>query len=310
MYFCDFSEHVERLDYSVTVPSINGLETARYFVEHPVYGTTGYPTYEDACEDMHGILGIGQFLDTVESMIQAGFIGDSYIFNSQNMLIEIRSNCEYWTWTPETGVVYDPEPEPDHSIRPNRKQRRAQRRVQNACHKTADRRHGKRRADSPKDLRRWENDEAQQERAQVMWYVDNKGDYVPRPFQRSNRHNTHMSPEQEHLNLLKVGAKRVSSKDVSWAKCIAQNATEENGNAIDIYDTLAEYLDYCVSPTKEVALLTVILLSTWSERFDGSIAIRLPATADCIDSISHSDWYKEAVRKEVPLVVEAFRANA
>lgn len=150
MYFCeagiifDFSEHVERLDYSVTVPSVSGLETAHYFVEHPVYGTTGYPTYEDACEDMHGILGFGQFLDTVESMIQAGFVGDHYIFDSQNMLVKVRSDYEYWTWTPETGLVYDPEPEPEY---PNRKQRRSARRVQNARHKKSDRAHGKRHGD-------------------------------------------------------------------------------------------------------------------------------------------------------------------
>ena len=146
MYFCeagilfDFSEHVEQLDYAVTIPSVSGLETARFFVEHPVYGTTGYPTYEDACEDMHGILGFGQFLDSIESMIQAGFVGDHYIFNNQNMLVKVRSDYECWTWTPETGIVYDPEPEPEY---PNRKQRRSARRKQNARHKKSDRLHGK-----------------------------------------------------------------------------------------------------------------------------------------------------------------------
>lgn len=151
MYFCeegilfDFSEHVEQLDYAVTVPSVSGLETARFFVKHPVYGITGYPTYEDACKDMHGILGFGQFLDSIESMINAGFIGDHYIFNNQNMLVKVRSDYECRTWTPETGVVYDPEPEPEK--RPNHKQRRAARRVQNARHKVSDRKHGKRHGD-------------------------------------------------------------------------------------------------------------------------------------------------------------------
>lgn len=133
---------IEQLDYSVTVPSVNGLETVNYFVDHPVYGTVGYPTYEDAENDMHGVLGIGQFLDSVESFINAGFIGDHYVFNADNMIVEIISEFESWTWTPETGVVYDPKPEPEN--RPNRKQRRSARRVQNARHKQSDRKHGKR----------------------------------------------------------------------------------------------------------------------------------------------------------------------
>lgn len=133
---------IEQLDYSVTVPSVNGLETVSYFIDHPVYGTVGYPTYKDAENDMHGVLGIGQFLDSVESFINAGFIGDHYVFNADNMIVEIISEFESWTWTPETGIVYDPEPEPEN--RPNRKQRRAARRVQNARHKQSDRKHGKR----------------------------------------------------------------------------------------------------------------------------------------------------------------------
>lgn len=136
---------IEQLDYSVTVPSVNGLETVNYFVDHPVYGTVGYPTYEDAENDMHGVLGIGQFLDSVESFINAGFIGDHYIFNADNMIVEIISEFESWTWTPETGIVYDPEPEPEN--RPNHKQRRAARRVQNKRHHHSDRMHGKRHGD-------------------------------------------------------------------------------------------------------------------------------------------------------------------
>lgn len=147
MYFCeagiifDFSEHVEQLDYAVTVPSVNGQETAHFFVEHPVYGTTGYPTYEDACEDMHGIFGFGQYVETCEAMVNAGYDGDHFWFNEQNMLVKIRCDYWFWTWTPETGIVYDPEPEPE--VCPNRKQRRARRRVQNARHKQSDRLHGK-----------------------------------------------------------------------------------------------------------------------------------------------------------------------
>ena len=159
MYFCeagiifDFSEHVEQLDYAVTVPSVSGLETARFFVEHPIYGTVGYPTYEDACKDMYGILGFGQFLDSVESMVNAGFVGDHYVFDNQNMLVKVRSDHEFWTWTPEMGIVYDPEPEQD--TRPNRKQKRAARRVQNARHKVSDRKHGKHARDVRKAI--WED---------------------------------------------------------------------------------------------------------------------------------------------------------
>lgn len=280
---------IETLDYTVI---FNG-HTVTCFEVGSV-PTIGYASIEDAMTGTNPVTVPESVFDAACALLDNG----------------VRLTTIYAHVGEETWMQWDEEPEEltaiegEESVRKltmSRKQRRAERRVQNARHKTADRRHGKRRADSPKDLRRWENDEAQQERAQVMWHVDNKGDYVPRPFQRSNRHNIHMSPEQEHLNLLKVGAKRVTPKDIHWAKCIAQNATEEN----DIYDTLAEYLDYCASPTKEVALLTVILLSTWKENFDGSIAIRLPATANCFDSISHNDWYKEAVRKEVPLVVEA-----
>lgn len=130
MYFCeagiifDFSEHVEQLDYAVTVPSVNGQETARFFVEHPIYGTVGYPTYEDACEDMHGILGFGQYVETCEAMVNAGYDGDHFWFDAQNMLTKIRCDYWFWTWTAETGIVYDPEPEPATFSKPSRQERR------------------------------------------------------------------------------------------------------------------------------------------------------------------------------------------
>lgn len=115
---------IEQLDYSVTIPSVSGLETIRYFAEHPIYGTVGYPTWDDARQDMHGILGIGQYLDSIESMINAGFVGDHYTFNAENMLVEVRNDYECWTWTPETGLVYDPEPEPATFNKPSRQERR------------------------------------------------------------------------------------------------------------------------------------------------------------------------------------------
>ena len=64
------------------------------------------------------------------------------------------------------------------------KSRRAVRIEQNKTHGGSDRAHGKRRKDSAKNLRRWKDDEAQMERAQVMWHENNKGEYVPRPVNR------------------------------------------------------------------------------------------------------------------------------
>ena len=140
--------YIEMLDYSVTVPSINGQETANFFGEHPIYGTVGYPTYEDAENDMHGILGFGQFLDCVESYIANGLIGDHYVFNPQNMIVEIVNEYEGWDWTPETGIVpWESESEPEPEVCLNRKQRRAARRVQNKRHHHSDRAHGKRHGD-------------------------------------------------------------------------------------------------------------------------------------------------------------------
>lgn len=136
--------YIEMLDYSVTVPSINGLETANFFGEHPIYGTVGYPTYEDAENDLHGILGFGQFLDCVESYIANGLIGDHYVFNPQNMIVEIVNEYEGWDWTPETGIIpWESETEPEPEVCLNRKQRRSARRKQNVRHKKSDRLHGK-----------------------------------------------------------------------------------------------------------------------------------------------------------------------
>lgn len=288
--------------------SIETLDYTIVFNEHTVtcfevgsVPTIGYASIEDAMTGTNPVTVPESVFDAACALLDDG----------------VRLTTIYAHVGEETWMQWDEEPEEltaiegEESVRKltlSRKQRRAQRRVQNKRHKQSDRQHGKRRADSAKNLRRWEDDRAQMERAQVMWHENNKGEYVPRPFQRSNRHNTHMSPEQEHLNLLKVGAQRVSVQDVNWAKAVVQNAAEE-GQEWVIYDALVEQLDYCPTPEKEVTLLTVIMLSAWSEKFDGSIAIRLPATADCIDSISHNDWYKEAVQKKVPLVVEAWNEN-
>lgn len=95
---------IEQLDYSVSVEQF-GTETANFFAEHPTYGTVGYPTYEDALHDMHGILGIGQYLDSIDNLIKMGLIGDHYVFNAENMIVKIANEYEGWDWTPETGIV-------------------------------------------------------------------------------------------------------------------------------------------------------------------------------------------------------------
>ena len=176
--------YIEQLDYSVTIPSVNGLETARFFGEHPVYGTVGYPTYEDACEDMHGILGFGQFLDACESMINAGYDGDHFWFDSQNILVKIRCDYWFWTWTPETGIVYDPEPEPEY---PNRKSRRAVRIDRNKSHKGSDRAHGKKRMPSAKFVREADSQNIYHAHAKFVWHENHKGEYIPRTVRKHDK---------------------------------------------------------------------------------------------------------------------------
>lgn len=193
---------------------------------------------------------------------------------------------------------------PIHKSGKSRKSRRAIRIDRNRRKKGSDRAHGKKRPMSRKNRVRAEDDRAQMSRPIGMW----KGDYVFRPFQRSNRHNNYVSPEQERLNLLKVGAQRVSVQEVNWAKAVVQNAAEE-GQEWAIYDALADSLDYCPAAEKEVALLTVILLSLWTEQFDGYVRCDLPATRDCLDSINHNDWYRWAIKQEVPMVVEPWTPN-
>ena len=115
---------IEQLDYTVHLTMGDHEECVRFFAEHPVFGTVGYASYEDAEDDLHGFLGVGQFLDICESMVNAGYDGDHFYFNRQEMLVEVR--CDYWgwTWTPETGIIYDPEPEPATFSKPSRQERR------------------------------------------------------------------------------------------------------------------------------------------------------------------------------------------
>lgn len=70
--------------------------------------------------------------------------------------------------------------QPTQNVRKlSHKSRRAIRIDCNKQKKGSDRAHGKRRPDSAKNLRRWENDEAQMGRAQVLWCQNHKGEYVP-----------------------------------------------------------------------------------------------------------------------------------
>lgn len=184
--------YIKMLDYSVTVPSVNGQETANFFGEHPIYGTVGYPTYEDAANDMHSILGFGQFLDCVESYIANGLIGDHYVFNPQNMIVEIVNEYEGWDWTPETGIIpWESETDPEPEVCLNRKQHRAVRIDCNKSHKGSDRAHGKRRPVSRKDFRHAERQELRKVGSNAhipfLWATDLKGNYVPVRVERHKR---------------------------------------------------------------------------------------------------------------------------
>lgn len=308
MYFCeagiifDFSEHVEQLDYAVTVPSVNGQETAHFFVEHPVYGTTGYPTYEDACEDMHGIFGFGQYVETCEAMVNAGYDGDHFWFDAQNMLTKIRCDYWFWTWTPETGLIYDPQSKP---VYPKNKSRRAVRIEQNKQHKGSDRAHGKKRPMSRKDRIRAEDNRAQQERPVGMWHENCKGDWAFRPFQRTNRHNNYLSPEQDRLNALNVLGENVTSEDIQWAKDVCVRAAYNNEYADKIFDDLKWVLANAETLEREIALVTVIRQSWWHDEFYG-IEICLPATKDCFASIEAKEYLPLCKRYDIGLVIAKY----
>lgn len=136
---------IEKLDYGVTIDS---KETVNYFRNFPDRGSIGYFSFEDAKADRNPLGNVEKYLDIVEDFISAGLIGDHYVF-SNGQVSEIISEYEGWDWTPETGIVpwESSEPEPEDRPYLNRKQRRSVRRVQNARHKSADRKHGKRHGD-------------------------------------------------------------------------------------------------------------------------------------------------------------------
>lgn len=277
---------IEQLDYTVHLTMGDHEECVRFFAEHPVFGTVGYASYEDAEDDLHGFLGIGQFLDTCESMVNAGYDGDHFYFDRQEMLVKVRCDYWKWTWTPETGLIYDPQSKP---VYPKNKSRRAVRVEQNKQHKGSDRAHGKKRPMSRKDRMRAEDDRAQQERPVGMWRENCKGDWAFRPFQRTNRHNNYVSPEQDRLNALNVLGENVTSEDIQWAKDICVRAAYNNGYADEISNDLNWVLANAETLEREIALVTVITQSWWHDEFEG-IEICLPATKDCFTSIEAKEY--------------------
>lgn len=136
---------IEALDYGVTIDS---KKTVNYFRNFPDRGSIGYFSFEDAEADRNPLGNVEKYLNIIEDFISAGLIGDHYVF-SNGQVSEIISEYEGWDWTPETGIVpwESSESEPEDRPHLNRKQRRAARRVQNARHKSADRKHGKRHGD-------------------------------------------------------------------------------------------------------------------------------------------------------------------
>lgn len=176
---------IEKLDYAVTIEQF-GTETANFFAEHPMYGTVGYPTFEDAMQDMHGILGIEQFLNTVDSMIEEGLVGDHYVFNGDNMLVKIVNEYEGWDWTPETGIVpWESESEPEVCL--NRKQRRAVRIDCNKSHKGSDRAHGKKRMPSAKFFREADSQNIYHAHAKFVWHENHKEEWIPRTVRKHEK---------------------------------------------------------------------------------------------------------------------------
>lgn len=175
---------IEQLDYTVHLTMGDHEECVRFFAEHPVFGTVGYASYEDAENDLHGFLGIGQFLDTCESMVNAGYDGDHFYFDRQEMLVEVR--CDYWgwTWTPETDLVYDPQSKP---VYPKNKSKRAVRIEQNKQHKGSDRAHGKKRMPSAKFVREADKQDIYHAHTKFVWHESHKGEWIPRTVRKHDK---------------------------------------------------------------------------------------------------------------------------
>lgn len=187
----------------------------------------------------------------------------------------------------------------------NRKQRRARRRVQNKRHKQSDRKHGKKRPMSRKDRVRAEDNRAQQERPIGMWRENCKGDYVFRPFQRTNRHNNYVSPEQDRFNALNVLGKNVTSEDIQWAKDVCVRAAYNNEYADEISDDLKWVLSHAETLEREIALVTVIKESWWHDEFEG-IEICLPASKDCFASIEAKEYLPLCRKYDIGLVIAEY----
>ena len=291
---------IEQRDYTVHLTVNDHEECVRFFAEHPVYGMVGYASYKDAEDDYCGFLGFGQFLDTCESMANAGYNGDEFYFDAQDMLVKVR--CDYWGWTPELGLVHDPKSEPKY---PKQKSRRAVRIEYNKQHKGSDRAHGKKRPMSRKNRMRAENDCAQMSRPVGMWRENCKGNWTFHPFQRTNRHNNYVSPEQDRLNALNVLGHNVSVTDIQWAKNVCVRAAYNNGCVDEISNDLNWVLENAETVEREIALITVITQSWWHDEFEG-IEICLPATKDCFASIEAKEYLPLCKNYNNGLIVEKY----
>jgi len=171
---------VEILDYKVVY---NGQAVTCFEVGS--VSTVGYASLKDAMQNTNKVVLPDMVFKAVEDILDHGIIPATVwvAFDSTTG----HGWCD-WEEEPEPLTVKDVlainDEESVRKLTISAKQRRSARRKQNARHKQEDRQHGKRRADSAKNLRRWEDDCAQMERAQVMWHENNKGEYVPRPVDR------------------------------------------------------------------------------------------------------------------------------
>lgn len=171
---------IEKLDYTV---NYNG-HTVTCFEVGSV-PTIGYASLEDAMTDTNPVSIPEVVFDAACALLDQGIrLTTIYVHMDED-------GYAYMNWdeipeelTAEDIALIEGEESVRKSGKLSRKVRRAIRIDRNKSRKGSDRAHGKRRKDSAKNLRRWENDEAQMERAQVMWHENNKGEYIPRPLDR------------------------------------------------------------------------------------------------------------------------------
>lgn len=169
---------IETLDYTII---FNG-HTVTCFEVGSV-PTIGYASIEDAMTGTNPVTVPESVFDAACALLDQGVrLTTIYVHVGEETWMQWDEVPE--ELTAEDIALIEGEESVRKSDKLSRKQRRAIRINYNKSHKGSDRAHGKRRPDSAKNLRRWKNDEAQMERAQVMWHENNKGEYVPRPVNR------------------------------------------------------------------------------------------------------------------------------